>query len=128
MKKLSKDLLMKKKKIARLTAKSFNQVYSLGRKIQKGSFGDVHRISCNEYPELVLIAKIVEKKEEKIAFHEIDILKKLEHIQNVVTLIDSRVHDEKFYLIQAGFKKSVFFDKYVGRRTFTEDDTRGVAK
>merc|ERR1711933_609887 len=45
-KQFSRDLLMMKKKISRLSKQSFEQIYSLGRKIQRGSFGDVHRVSC----------------------------------------------------------------------------------
>jgi len=105
--------------------------YELGEEIGKGGFSVVYRAEKKgsnppeEYAVKCIKKKMVEGDDIKLLRREIQIMKKLNHL-NILKLYEVYEDEEQFYLVMELVKGKELFDKIVERGMYSERDASNI--
>jgi serine/threonine protein kinase len=110
----------------------FEDYYTLGDHISKGSFGVVY-ITTHNKSHVVYAVKVIDRsklsdKETSSVEREISILKDCRDVINVVRMVDYFVSPQYFYVVQVYATGGDVFERLANRSSYTENDARNLAK
>lgn len=110
--------------------KKFQDDYVLDEKLRSGSYGVVwttkHKATHEEFAVKVIDRTKLKQKDDDATFREIDILKDLKEVENIVKLIDIYVDPQTFYVVQIFAQGGDVFDRLAERVSYTEKDARDL--
>jgi len=111
----------------------FKDFYNLEKKLRSGSYGTVystkHIQSQMEYAVKVIDrSKLKKKSDDEGVFREVSVLKDLNDIRGIVSLIDFFVQPHVFHIVQVLAHGGDVFDRLAKRTTYTEHDACELAK
>mmetsp|Transcript_9393 Transcript_9393/g.28051 ORF Transcript_9393/g.28051 Transcript_9393/m.28051 type:complete len:714 (+) Transcript_9393:193-2334(+) len=113
------------------TDQVFGNDYSLYQKLQSGSFGVVyttrHKKTYEEFAVKVIDRTRLKERDDRSTFREINIMKDLMDLENVVRLIDVYIIPETFYIVQFYAKGGDVFDRLGKRVSYSEMDARALS-
>lgn len=129
---------------------SFDTIYTLGKKLQGGSYGTVfvgvHNLSEKEYAVKVVDRRKLSKHDDEAQLQEVEILKTLnpnsfnkpkfgqrsqDEIKDdngIINLIDFYPSPETFWLVMELARGGDVFDRLAKRRVYTEKHARDLAR
>lgn len=118
---------------ANSTKYKFDSLYETAERLRSGSYGTVYTCKHKARPDEMYAVKILDRKKLKksddaAVFREVDIMKELVHLPNVVRLIDFFVEPEKLCVVQVLAKGGDVFDRLAKRTNYTEKDARDLAE
>jgi len=106
----------------------FNKVYCVGEKINEGGFGVIHKTHHVLNVEESFAVKIIDLYESesglKEVLNELRILSRLQHIPNVIPLIDYYAENDISYIVQELAEGGDVLDRLIEKSTYTESDTK----
>lgn len=111
---------------------AFSKKYKVMREIAKGSYGTVCTTSPLNDPETVYAVKIIDrsklkKKDTDAVFREVEILRELQDLPNVIPIVDFIEEPEKLYVVQVYAKGGDLFRRLTERQVYTEKNARDIA-
>jgi calcium/calmodulin-dependent protein kinase I len=111
---------------------SFDSDYTLVDRLRSGAYGTVYTTRHNQTHEEFAVkvidrSKLKKKKDDDAVFKEVQIMKELIDVPNVVTLIDFYVTPKTFHVVQAYAKGGDVFDRLASKKNYTEKDARSLA-
>jgi len=106
---------------------NFKDFYTLETKLRSGSYGTVysskHKQTQKEYAVKVIDrSKLKKKSDDEGVFREVSVLKELNDIGGIVSLIDFYVQPHVFHIVQVLAHGGDVFDRLAKRTTYTEHD------
>lgn len=108
----------------------FEVDYILDKRLRSGSYGVVyttrHKGTNDEFAVKVIDRTKLKKKDDDATFREVNILKDLLDVDNIVKLIDFYVDSQTFYVVQMFAKGGDVFDRLAQRVSYTEKDARDL--
>ena len=109
----------------------FAKKYTVMRDIAKGSYGVVKTARPLADPSMVFAVKIIDrkklkKKDSDAVFMEVEILRELREVPNVIPIIDFVDEPSTLYVIQVYAKGGDLFRRLSERSTYTEKDARDL--
>lgn len=122
------DHQKKKFNIATTHKKNFEELYTLGGKIHRGSFALVkectHKKSNQKYA-----VKIVKRDggTDESVMHEVAIMNQLNH-EHITKVIDFFEEEDYFFLVMELMEGGDVFDRIIDMNNYTEADARNLAK
>lgn len=112
------------------TLQSFENDYALDKRLRSGSYGVVyttkHKQTGKEFAVKVIDRTKLKKKDDDGTFREVNILKDLLDVPNIVRLIDFYVEPQTFYVVQIYAKGGDVFDRLAQRVIYNEKDARDL--
>lgn len=111
---------------------SFEKKYKVMRDIAKGSYGTVKTTSPVNDPETVYAVKIIDrtklkKKDSDAVFREVEILRELLDLPNVIPIVEFIDEPTKLYVVQVYARGGDLFRRLTERATYTEKNARDIA-
>jgi len=112
---------------------SFKDYYVLEKKLRSGSYGTVfsirHPQTQKEYAVKVIDrTKLKKKSDDKGVFREVEVMKDLNDIEGVVSVIDFFVKPTEFHIVQDLAHGGDVFDRLAKRTVYTEQDACDLAR
>jgi calcium/calmodulin-dependent protein kinase I len=108
----------------------FEDDYVLDKRLRSGSYGVVfttlHKGTNDEYAVKVIDRTKLKKKDDDATFREVNIMKDLVNVPNIVGLIDFYVEPQTFYVVQVYAKGGDVFDRIAQRVSYNEKDARDL--
>lgn len=112
------------------TLYKFEEEYLLDKRLRSGSYGVVfttrHKGTKDEYAVKVIDRTKLKKKDDDATFREVNIMRDLVDIPNIVGLIDFYVEPQTFYVVQVYARGGDVFDRLAQRVSYTEKDARDL--
>jgi serine/threonine protein kinase len=111
---------------------SFEKKYKVMQDIAKGSYGVVKTTCPIDDPSQVYAVKIIDRTKLKkldsdSVFHEVEILRELREVPNVIPIIDFIDEPAKLFVVQVYARGGDLFRRLVDRSTYTEKNARDIA-
>jgi serine/threonine protein kinase len=110
----------------------FEQYYTLGHHISKGSFGvvyvTIHNKSKQKFAVKVIDRTKLTEKETASVRREVSILMDCRDVINVVQMVDFFISPQYFYVVQVYAAGGDVFERLAQRTSYTENDARNLAK
>ena len=110
----------------------FENYYTLGHHISKGSFGvvyvTIHNKSKQKFAVKVIDRTKLTEKETTSVQREVSILKDCRDVVNVVQMVDFFISPQYFYVVQVYAAGGDVFERLAQRTSYTENDARNLAK
>lgn len=110
----------------------FENYYTLGHHISKGSFGvvyvTIHNKSKQKFAVKVIDRTKLTEKETTSVQREVSILKDCRDVINVVQMVDFFISPQYFYVVQVYAAGGDVFERLAQRTSYTENDARNLAK
>jgi serine/threonine protein kinase len=114
------------------TVLQFEDYYTLGHHISKGSFGVVyittHNKSNTKFAVKVIDRTKLTERETISVQREVSILKDCRDVINVVQMVDFFSSPQYFYVVQVYAQGGDVFERLAQRTSYTENDARNLAK
>lgn len=112
------------------SASKFDDNYILDKRLRSGSYGVVyttrHKVTNEEYAVKVIDRTKLKKRDDDAMFREVEILRDLQAIPNIVGLIDFYLESQTFYVVQVYAQGGDVFDRLAKRVSYTEKDARDL--
>lgn len=109
----------------------FENDYSIDKKLRSGSYGVVyttrHKNTNEEFAVKIIDRTKLKKKDDKSTFREINIMKDLLDIENIVRLVDVYVAPKTFHIVQIYAKGGDVFDRLAKRSSYSEMDAHTLS-
>jgi serine/threonine protein kinase len=110
----------------------FQALYKMKTQFSSGSYGTVWTASPVAEPEKVYAVKVIDrsklkKKDFDSVFREVQILRELQDLPNVIPFIDFLQEPNFVYVVQFYAKGGDLFRRLSERKVFTEKDARDIA-
>eukprot|EP00548_Thalassiothrix_antarctica_P001936 CAMPEP_0194146890 /NCGR_PEP_ID=MMETSP0152-20130528/22213_1 /TAXON_ID=1049557 /ORGANISM="Thalassiothrix antarctica, Strain L6-D1" /LENGTH=690 /DNA_ID=CAMNT_0038847539 /DNA_START=71 /DNA_END=2143 /DNA_ORIENTATION=+ len=111
----------------------FNDFYLLDKKLRSGSYGTVystkHSHSRKEYAvKIIDRTKLKKKSDDQGVFREVEVMKDLNDIDGIVSVIDFFVKPNEFHIVQDLAHGGDVFDRLAKKTVYTERDACELAK
>jgi serine/threonine protein kinase len=109
----------------------FENDYIIKKTLRSGSFGVVsiteHKKTNENFAVKAINRKKLNERDEVATFREINIMKDLMDVNNVVQLVDVYVSPSTFYIVQTLAKGGDVFDRLAQRNSYSEMDARALS-
>ena len=111
----------------------FGDTYKTIERLRSGSYGTVytcHHLNAQgeTYAVKIMDRAKLKKNDDAAVFREVDVMKELVHLPNVVRLVDFFVEPQKLYMVQVLAKGGDVFDRLAKRTVYTEKDARDLGE
>jgi len=111
---------------------TFDNLYKLEKRLRAGSFGTVYECRHNRYPDQLYAVKIIDRKklkpkDYKAVFTEVDTVRQLHDVDNVIKIIDFFVQPDKLFMVQLLARGGDVFDRLTKRSKYNEKNARDLA-
>ncbi|KAL3932626.1 MAG: hypothetical protein SGBAC_010757, partial [Bacillariaceae sp.] len=111
--------------------RDFEQDYEVGISLRSGSFGKVfttrHKITNEEYAVKIIDRTKLKPKDDQNTLREIDIMKDLLDVPNIVKLVDIYIDPKTYFIVQVFAEGGDVFDRIAKRTAYTERDARELS-
>lgn len=111
--------------------RDFEQDYEVGEAIRSGSFGKVfttkHKITNEEFAVKIVDRTKLNPKDDANTMREINIMKELIDVPNIVKLVDIYIDPKTYFMVQILAEGGDVFDRLGKRTAYTERDARDLA-
>mmetsp|Transcript_17257 Transcript_17257/g.49899 ORF Transcript_17257/g.49899 Transcript_17257/m.49899 type:complete len:703 (+) Transcript_17257:129-2237(+) len=112
---------------------TFAEKYKVMHDIAKGSYGTVKTTILRDKPDTTYAVKIIDRsklkqKDVDAVFREVEILKELRELPNVIPIIDFIDEPTKLYVVQVYASGGDLFRRLTERQTYTEKNARDIAR
>ena len=116
---------------AKSDSRIFQLDYELQEEIQSGSYGTVyvtrHRGNEEKYAVKVIDRSKLKKNDDNNTLREINIMKELKGLPNVVQLVDIYITPQTIHMVQTLAEGGDVFDRLANRVCYTEGDARKLS-
>jgi len=106
--------------------------YAMKNQFAKGSYGTVWIANLKSDPGTEYAVKVIDRtalkeKDQESVFREVQVLKELQDLPNVIPLIDFIEEPKYFYMVQFYAQGGDLFRRLTQRKQYTEKDARDIA-
>jgi len=109
----------------------FTNDYIIQKSLRSGSFGVVsiteHKKTNEKFAVKAINRKKLNERDELATFREINIMKDLIDVNNVVKLVDVYISPSTFYIVQTLANGGDVFDRLAKRNSYSEMDARALS-
>jgi len=128
----SDEVREEEEKVADQDVQGFKRLYTLKEQIAKGGFSVVFTASPVSDEEKTYAVKVIDRKKVKdkdvqSVFREVEIMKELREMPNVITVVDFFDEPEYLYIVQSYASGGNLFYRLTQRKQYTEKCARDIA-
>lgn len=110
----------------------FQLTYAMEKELGHGSFGTVWAVRSMANPDEQYAVKVINReklkpKDSEAVFREVEILRALQDLKNVVPIIDFIEEPRRLYVVLFYAKGGDLFGRLLQKKFFTEKDARDIA-
>ena len=109
----------------------FDETYTVGQKLAKGSFGTVfvttHKGSHEEFAVKVIDKPRLKPRDVDTLHREVGILKDCHDVDHIVRLVDFYDTPDKFFVVQVYARGGDVFERLAQRTSYSEKEARDLA-
>ncbi|CAB9531848.1 MAP kinase-activated protein kinase 2 (Fragment) [Seminavis robusta] len=112
--------------------RKFDELYHIEERLHSGAYGTVYRVTDRQHSNKELATKVIKRsklssKQESDILSEVNVMKDLAGVENVVQVVDFFAEEDAFYIVQQLARGGDLFEKVVNGYQYSEHNARTVA-